>query len=164
MYLNLSFGRMIAVRTPVTTIEKSDATYYGSEQQAPEYIPHRDDKSLTASLKLIRYGWRMLNTTEIPSLASDRDLVTEWQKRLPELLQSDNQTLVAALREIMEPAMNLFTNHLEITGQAGGAVQLLSTICEERLDDRSLALTLLGSLGDVDVLHPHSLYGNSAER
>ena len=96
----------------------------------------------------------MLNTTEIPSLASDRDLVTEWQKRLPELLQSDNQTLVAALREIMEPAMNLFTNHLEITGQAGGAVQLLSTICEERLDDRSLALTLLGSLGDVDSAAP----------
>ena len=154
MYLNLSFGRMIAVRTPGTTIEKSDATYYGSEQQAPEYIPHRDDKSLTASLKLIRYGWRMLNTTEIPSLASDRDLVTEWQKRLPEILQSDNQTLVAALREIMEPAMNLFTNHLEITGQAGGAVQLLSTICEERLDDRSLALTLLGSLGDVDSAAP----------
>ena len=27
MYLNLSFGRMIAVRTPGTTIEKSDATY-----------------------------------------------------------------------------------------------------------------------------------------
>ena len=69
MYLNLSFGRMIAVRTPGTTIEKSDATYYGSEQQAPKYIPHKDDKNVLASLRIIRTGWRMLNTNEIPSLS-----------------------------------------------------------------------------------------------
>ena len=154
MYLNLSFGRMIAIRTPGTTIEKSDATYYGSEQQAPEYTPHKDDKNTLARLKIIRYGWKMLNTSEIPSLASDRDLVTQWQQRLPALIQSSNQELVAALREIMEPAMHLFTSHLDITGQAGGAVQLLSTICEERLGDRSLALTLLGNLGDVDSAAP----------
>ena len=54
----------------------------------------------------------------------------------------------------MEPAMRLFTHHLDITGQAGGAVQLLSTICEERLGDRSLALTLLGGIGDVDSAAP----------
>jgi len=154
MYLNLSFGRMIAVRTPGTTIEKSDATYYGSEQQAPKYIPHKDDKNLLASLRIIRTGWKMLNTSEIPSLESDRELVREWQQRLPEILQSTDQEMVAALREIMHPAMELFTNHLAVTGQAGGAVQLLSTICEERLDDRSLALTLLGNLGDVDSAAP----------
>ncbi|MEE2682794.1 MAG: PEP-utilizing enzyme [Actinomycetota bacterium] len=154
MYLNLSFGRMIAVRTPGTTIEKSDATYYGSEQQAPKYVPHKDDKSPLATLKVIRYGWRMLNTTDIPFLKTDRELVQKWQERLPEILQSDNQKIVAALREIMEPAMNLFTNHLDVTGQAGGAVQLLSTICEERLNDRALALTLLGSIGDVDSAEP----------
>ena len=58
------------------------------------------------------------------------------------------------MREIMEPANLLFTHHLDITGQAGGAVQLLSTICEERLGDRSIALTLLGGLGDVDSAEP----------
>ena len=154
MYLNLSFGRMIAVRTPGTTIEKSDATYYGSEQQAPEYTPHKDDKSLLASLKIIRYGWKMLNTNEIPSLESGRELVRQWQQRLPDILQSTDQEIAVALREIMQPTMDLFTNHLDVTGQAGGAVQLLSTICEERLDDRSLALTLLGNLGDVDSAAP----------
>ena len=154
MYLNLSFGRMIAVRTPGTTIEKSDATYYGSEQQAPKYIAHKDDKNVLASLRIIRTGWKMLNTNEILSLDSDRELVREWQQRLPDILQSTDQEIVTALREIMQPAMDLFTNHLVITGQAGGAVQLLSTICEERLDDRSLALTLLGNLGDVDSAAP----------
>ncbi|MBG01703.1 MAG: phosphoenolpyruvate-utilizing protein [Acidimicrobiaceae bacterium] len=154
MYLNLSFGRMIAVRTPGTTIEKSDATYYGSEQQAPEYSPHKDDKNLLASMKIIRYGWKMLNTNEISSLESDRELVRQWQQRLPEILHSTNQEIVTTLREIMQPAMDLFTNHLDVTGQAGGAVQLLSTICEERLGNRSLALTLLGNLGDVDSAAP----------
>ena len=154
MYLNLSFGRMIAVRTPGTTIEKSDATYYGSEQQAPQYIAHKDDKNLLASLRIIRTGWKMLNTNEVPSLDEDRELVRRWQQRLPDILQATDEEIVAALREIMQPAMDLFTNHLVITGQAGGAVQLLSTICEERLDDRSLALTLLGNLGDVDSAVP----------
>tara|TARA_B100000945_G_scaffold99223_1_gene77804 strand:- start:109 stop:1878 length:1770 start_codon:yes stop_codon:yes gene_type:complete len=154
MYLNLSFGRMIAVRTPGTTIEKSDATYYGSEQQAPQYVAHTDDKNVLASLRIIRTGWKMLNTNEIPSLEADRELVKGWQQRLPDILQSTDEEIVAALREIMQPAMDLFTKHLVITGQAGGAVQLLSTICEERLDDRSLALTLLGNLGDVDSAAP----------
>ena len=154
MYLNLSFGRMIAVRTPGTTIEKSDATYYGSEQQAPKYVPHKNDKNFLASMKLIRYGWRMLHTTEISFLEPDRQLVHHWEERLPKILKSTDQELVSTLREIMQPVMHLFTNHLDVTGQAGGAVQLLSTVCEERLNDRSLALTLLGSLGDVDSAAP----------
>ena len=154
MYLNLSFGRMIAIRTPGTTIEKSDATYYGSEEQAPAYTPHKDDKNFLASIKLVRYGWKMLRTEEISCLPKDRQLVQEWQERLPTILKATDQELVSSLREIMQPAMELFTNHLDITGQAGGAVQLLSTICEERLNDRSLALTLLGNLGDVDSAVP----------
>ena len=154
MYLNLSFGRMIAIRTPGTTIEKSDATYYGSEHEAPEYIPNKQDKSLIASLRILRYGWKMLHTSDLPVLEKDRNLVSHWQSQLPEILASSDEVLVAAMREIMEPANLLFTHHLDITGQAGGAVQLLSTICEERLDDRSIALTLLGGLGDVDSAEP----------
>ena len=154
MYLNLSFGRMIAIRTPGTTIEKSDATYYGSEHEAPEYIPNKQDKSIIASLRILRYGWKMLHTSDLPVLDQDRNLVSQWQSRLPEILDSSNDVLVAAMREIMEPANLLFTHHLDITGQAGGAVQLLSTICEERLGDRSIALTLLGGLGDVDSAEP----------
>ena len=154
MYLNLSFGRMIAIRTPGTTIEKSDATYYGSEHEAPKYIPNKQDKSLIASLRILRYGWKMLHTSDLPVLDQDRNLVSQWQSRLPEILNSPDEVLVEAMREIMEPANLLFTHHLDITGQAGGAVQLLSTICEERLGDRSIALTLLGGLGDVDSAEP----------
>lgn len=154
MYLNLSFGRMIAIRTPGTTIEKSDATYYGSEHEAPKYIPNKKDKSILASLKILKYGWRMLHTHDLPILQQDRTLVTQWQSRLPEILNSSDEKLVEAMREIMEPASLLFTHHLDITGQAGGAVQLLSTICEERLGDRSIALTLLGGLGDIDSAEP----------
>ena len=154
MYLNLSFGRMIAIRTPGTTIEKSDATYYGSEHEAPSYIPNKQDKSLIASLRILRYGWKMLHTSDLPVLDQDRNLVSQWQSRLPEILDSPDEVLVEAMREIMEPANLLFTHHLDITGQAGGAVQLLSTICEERLGDRSIALTLLGGLGDIDSAEP----------
>ena len=96
----------------------------------------------------------MLHTSDLPVLDQDRNLVSQWQSRLPEILDSPDEVLVEAMREIMEPANLLFTHHLDITGQAGGAVQLLSTICEERLGDRSIALTLLGGLGDVDSAEP----------
>ena len=96
----------------------------------------------------------MLHTSELTVLDQDRNLVSQWQSRLPEILDSPDEVLVEAMREIMEPANLLFTHHLDITGQAGGAVQLLSTICEERLGDRSIALTLLGGLGDVDSAEP----------
>ena len=96
----------------------------------------------------------MLHTSDLPVLDQDRNLVSQWQSRLPEILDSPDEVLVEAMREIMEPANLLFTHHLDITGQAGGAVQLLSTICEERLGDRSIALTLLGGLGDIDSAEP----------
>ncbi len=54
----------------------------------------------------------------------------------------------------MNPTMVMFANHLEITGKAGGAMQLLSKFCEEQLDDASLALTMLGGLGEVDSAAP----------
>ena len=154
MYINVSVNRVIAIRMPGVTIEQADATYLGSEGLAPPHRPDPDDKSLLASLRAIRYGWRMLNTTEIPQLATDQAIVAAWKARLPELLASDDEQLVATARALMDPTMELFSHHLEVTGKAGGAIQLLTKFCDEQLDDASLALTLLGGLGEVDSAAP----------
>ncbi|GIR36681.1 MAG: hypothetical protein CM15mP49_20660 [Actinomycetota bacterium] len=60
-----------------------------------------------ASLRILRYGWKMLHTSDLPVLDQDRNLVSQWQSRLPEILDSPDEVLVEAMREIMEPA-NLY--------------------------------------------------------
>ena len=154
MYLNVSINRVMAIRLPGVSIEQADVTFLGSEGLAPPHRPHRKDKNLLATLRAIRTGWKMLNTSSVPELEADRAIVVEWHARLPELLSGTDEQLIAAARALMDPTMEMFTHHLEITGQAGGAMQLLSKICEEQLGDSSLALTLLGGLGEVDSAAP----------
>jgi pyruvate,water dikinase len=154
MYINVSFNRVTALRMPGATIEDADRTFLGSEGIAPPHVPHPDDKNWRASLRGLRYVWRMMRTTELPGLADDRRLVESWRRRLPELLAMPNTEIVATVRELMVPTMDLFSNHLDVTGKAGGSMQLLSGFCEERLGDAALALTILGGLGDVDSAAP----------
>lgn len=154
MYLNVSLNRVIAIRLPGVTIEQADATYLGSEGQAPPHRPDRRDKNLLATLRAIRAGWKMLNATSVPELAADREIVAVWKARLPELLAAGDEEIVATVRALMGPTMEMFANHLEISSKAGGSMQLLSKICDDRLGDGSLVLTLLGGLGEVDSAAP----------
>lgn len=154
MYINLSMNRVLAVRTPGVSIADSDATYLGSEGVAPAYVPQKGDKNVLASLRAMRYGWRMLSTTELPWLADDKQLVAAWQRRLPDLMAGSDTDIVQAGLELIGPTMDLFSRHLEVSGQAGGAVQLLAGLCEDQLGDRNLAFTMLGGLGDVDSAAP----------
>ena len=154
MYLNVSVNRVMAIRMPGVSIEQADATFLGSEGLAPPHRPDRRDKNLLATLRAIRYGWKMLNTTSIPELDADRAIVAAWKQRLPELLAGTDEQLVASARAVTEPTIEMFANHLVITGKAGAAMQLLSKLCDEQLGDASLALTLLGGLGEVDSAAP----------
>lgn len=154
MYINLSMNRVLAVRTPGVTVDENDATYLGSAAVAPPYVERKGDRSLRASLAALRYGWRMLNREQLPWLDHDLELVRAWERRTAELMNASDEVLVRAIREITGPTMDLFSRHLEVTGQAGGSVQALAGFCEERLGDRSLALTMLGGIGDVDSAAP----------
>lgn len=154
MYLNLSMQRTLAIRTPGTTIESSDATYLGSEGIAPPYVPHKDDRNLRASLRVIRFGLSLMNTTEIPHLVDDQRALADLKAAMPRLDTATDAELVAYLNTAGDVAMDMFANHLLVSGQAGGAMQLLAQFCEDRFGDRALALTLLGGLGDVDSAAP----------
>lgn len=154
MYLNLSLNRMIAVRMPGVSIDEADATYLGSAAVAPPYEPHPDDKNVLASLRAIRYGLKMLRETDIPHLAIDRTYVSGWEQRLPSILGGPTDGLLAALREMVEPTIGMFSRHVDVTGRAGGSMQMLTGLCNDALGDRSLALAMLAGLGEVDSAAP----------
>lgn len=154
MYLNVSLNRVVAIRTPGVTMAEADATYLGSDSLAPPHVPHPDDKNLLASWRGVRYGWKMLKATDVPHLAVDRAFVTEQSRRLPEILGGSTDGLIAAIRELVDPTIEMFARHVEVTGKAGAAMQMLTGLCRDRLDDRSLALSLLAGLGEVDSAAP----------
>ena len=154
MYLNLSINRVMAIRTIGGTIDDSDAIFLGSRSVAPPHRPHPDDTDRSASLRGARYGIRILRETEVPHLLDDRAFVGRWQERLPALLDGPTDGLVAALRELVDPTLDMFSRHVEVTGKAGVSLQLLTTICDKQLGDRSIALTLLAGLGEIDSAAP----------
>jgi phosphohistidine swiveling domain-containing protein len=154
MYINASVNRVSAVRMPGLTVDEADATFLGTERAAPPYEPHPDDRNWRASLRGLRWAWRVLGTTDVPRLADDRALVDRWRERLPELLTADDAGLLATVRALIAPTMDLFAHHLDVTLRAGTAVQALAAVCERALDDRSLAITMLGGLGEVDSAAP----------
>lgn len=154
MYLDVSINRVVAIRSPGVTIEQSDATFLGSEGMAPPHRPHPDDRNLRASLRGLRWVWRVLGRTAVPHLDDDRALVEAWRRRLPELLVADDATLVATLRELVGPTMELFSRHVSVTLEAGAAVQALASLCEDRFGDRSMAFRMLAGIGEVDSAAP----------
>lgn len=154
MYLNLSINRVVAVRSAGTTIAESDATFMGSEGLAPDHVPHPDDRNRVATLRGLRYAWKLLAATDLPHLAEDRAFVDSWEARLPDILAGPTDGLVAAVREMNEPLLDMFSRHVDVSAKAGVAVGLLSTLCERFVGDRSIALTMLGGLGEVDSATP----------
>ena len=154
MYLNVSVNRVVAIRSPGITIEQSDATFLGAEGIAPPHRPHPDDTNRRASLRGMRWAWRVLGCTSVAHLADDRRLVDEWRDRVADLLDADDERLVATLRELVGPTTELFARHIEVTLAAGAAVQALASICEDRLGDRAAAFRMLAGIGDVDSAAP----------
>lgn len=154
IFLNLSFTRLVGVRTIGTTIEENDATFMNSESAAPEYVAHPDDKNWKASLRGMAYALRSMRRTDLPQLAAHRNVAAMWEARLPTLLEADDAVILAAIHEAQGPTMEMFAHHLEVSAMAGAALQQLIKFCESQLGDADRALPLLAGLGDVDSAAP----------
>ena len=69
-YLNASYIRVFAIRTPGLTVDDIDRLFFG-ESDAPPYAPQAGDKALKASLRVARTLFKTLGTKALPEL--DRD-------------------------------------------------------------------------------------------
>lgn len=162
MYLNLSLSRVVALRSPGVEIEAVDATYLGSEDLAPPHVPQSDDRNFAASLCALRYGLQILGTQDLSDLEADRALVQAYVQRLPSLLNGTDAELAELLRSLHRQVTRLFSRHIDVTSRAGGAIQLLGGLCEDKLGSRDRALDLLTGLGDVDSAAPSTALWNLA--
>jgi pyruvate,water dikinase len=153
-YLNLSVSRVIAVRTPGATIADTDATFLGSEGIAPPHVGQRGDRNLWATLRGIRYALSVLSGAPLSAFEADRSEVAAWRCSLPDAATASDDDLIALVEGAIPMLSRMFGNHLLVSGGAATGLGLLRRVCENRLGDAELALSMLTGLGDVASAEP----------
>ena len=146
-YLNLSFLRIAGVRAPGSNAEAIDKSLFG-EGNPPPYEPHKGDRNLRCSLKMLRTVMKALSIRELPPQVEDsRRRADEWIARRP-YLSSSNKELLAYLQEYRDVFGPVFENHMITTFTASIVGGLLSDGAAAS-GDQTLVTTLMGAFGEV---------------
>jgi rifampicin phosphotransferase len=152
-YLNASYIRVFAVRTPGLTVEDMDHQFFG-ESEAPPYAARPGDKSLVASLRVVRTVLSTLGAKSLPGLEEDKRRIAAWLRSLPDPADASDDQLFAVLRTFKAEFRQLFARHILVTFKASVARGLLAQICEQKLGDPALTNRLLGGIGGVESATP----------
>src|SRR5437773_6801988 len=152
-YLNVSYIRVFAVRTPGISVEDMDRQFFG-ESDAPPYRPQPGDKNLGASLRVARTLLRTLSTKRLPGLEEDKSRVRAWLAMLPDPATASDTVLLEMVEGFQPLFRFLFRHHILTTFQVSVGAGVLAQICEGKLGDPSLANKLLAGIGSVESAAP----------
>jgi rifampicin phosphotransferase len=152
-YLNASFIRVLAVRTPGLTVADMDRQFFG-ESEAPPYAARAGDKNLLATLKIGRTLLQTLTTKALPGLDDDKVRVARWLDGLPPVPTATDAELIGVLRRFRPEFRHLFGRHILTTFQATIGPGLLAQMCEGKLGDPTLPNKLLAGIGSVESAAP----------
>ena len=158
-YLNLSVTRVVAIRTPGMSLADADAPFLGSEGRAPDHCPDRRDRNIAATLRGLRYGWRILGATSLPELDDAVAEIATWRDGLPSLEESSDDQLLDAATGMLAMISRIFAVHLAITGGTGIGLNVLRQVTGHQGTARRRSrapdpMSLLGGLGAVDSADP----------
>ncbi len=146
-YLNMSFLRILGVRAPGSSAEAIDLSLFG-ESNAPPYVPHRGDRSLRASLKILRTVMSALDQRQAPPLVAESFAAADaFIAKRPSLDAPDDE-LLAYINGAPTEFELVFKNHMTSTALASIVSGLLGDAAAAAGDPGSVTL-LLGTAGDV---------------
>ncbi len=146
-YLNMSFLRILGVRAPGSSAAAIDSSLFG-ESDAPVYEAHTGDRSLRASLKILKSVMGALKQSELPGVVDDSfRAADEFISTRPALDASDDE-LLAYLRAMPGPFKRVFKNHMTTTALASIVSGVLAD-ASVAADEPGLVTHLLGAAGEV---------------
>lgn len=161
-YLNISYLRIVGVRAPGSSPEAIDLSLFG-EGNPPPYEPRKGDKSISNSLKMLRYVIKALGTGSEPEvLADSRRRLAQWQAAQPSL-DADDQVLLEYLWRYPSTFQKQFRNHMVTTFTTSIVTGVLfdGTVAAGRPE---LLTDLTGAVGDVaSAAYSQALYKVSKE-
>ena len=152
-YINASYIRVFAVRTPGLTVDDIDRLFFG-ESDAPPYAPQAGDKNIGASLRVARTLFKTLGTKTLPDLEDDKTRVAQSIASTPPLGAASDDELLTKVFAFKSEFRRLFGRHIFVSFKATAARGLLAQICDEKLGDASLPNRLLAGIGEVESAAP----------
>jgi rifampicin phosphotransferase len=152
-YINASYIRVFAMRTPGLTVDDIDRLFFG-ESDAPPYAPQAGDKNLRSSLRVARTLLKTLGTKSLPELEKDKARVASFMSRTPALASASDGELLARVFAFKAEFRHLFGQHILVSFKATAARGLLAQICTQKLNDPSLPNRLLAGIGAVESAAP----------
>ena len=146
-YLNLSYLRMMGVRAPGSSAEAIDVSFFG-EGDPPPYAARKGDKSVRASLKILKTVLGALGTKELPPIVKDSfDRTAAFEAKRPSLDAPDDE-LLAYLYSFPKAFEPVFGNHMKSTAIAAIVSGVLADACAAA-GEPGLVTHLTGAAGDV---------------
>src|SRR5262245_40760645 len=146
-YLNLSYLRIAGVRAPRSSVEAIDVSFFG-EGNAPPYSPKKGDRSLIASVKMLRAVLAGLKQRSEPPVVAESYAAAEAfvAKRPP--LDAPDDLLLAYVHSMPVPFEVVFANHMFTTGMSSIVAGVLIEACAAA-GQPGLVTHLMGAAGDV---------------
>ncbi|PWI10404.1 phosphoenolpyruvate-utilizing protein [Streptomyces sp. NWU339] len=154
IYLNLSNARTFGARMPGASPELMDRTYLG-EIEAPPYTPHPDDDKPEYTERILATVQRVLSETSRPDVEEHKQVAAKLRAERPDLSTMTDAELVARQRQIMAgPYAPMLRTHLRMVYE-GSVVTGALDQAVAALGDPSLAIKLMGGLGDIASAAPN---------
>lgn len=154
IYLNLSNARTFGARMPGATPELMDRTYLG-EVEAPSYVPDPEDEKPEATERILKTVQRVLSETSRPDMEENKRQAAQLRAERPDLTQLSDADLIARQRKIMlDPYSPALRTHLRMVYE-GSVVTGTLDQAVAGLGDPSLAIRLMGGLGDIASAAPN---------
>jgi pyruvate,water dikinase len=151
-YLNMSYIRLLGVRTPGSSVKAIDKQFLG-EASAPPYIERGGDKNFFCSLKLLWETEKTLGARRPKIIDDMRARSSVWVARYPGDDAPDD-ALLAYIFAYPEQHHYLFGRHVLVTFKATVATGTIALLCALKVKDPGLMLDLLSGVEGVESAEP----------
>ena len=154
-YLNMSYIRLLGVRTPGSTVKQVDKSLLG-EANAPKYMEKPGDRNFLSSLRLLWRNERIIRTRRVREIAEMRKYSADWVARYPGD-DAHDAALIAYVEGYREAHAYLFERHVFVTFSATNAAGAVALLCALKVKDPGLTLDLLSGVEGVESAEPARL-------
>ncbi len=152
-YLNATWIRVWAERTPGMSAAAIDAAYFGDHPDVPPYVPepwHQNPRTTAVMEKWL--GW-VLGDMDQSELEADRLLARQVRAKRPDLAAMTDQQLLERAVAMRPLCRRMFDQHINQSGAASIGPGTIAAICTG-LGRPGDAMRLIAGLGGVDSAAP----------
>ncbi len=153
-YFNASLMRLLGVRTPGLSVDVIDTQFLGEANIAP-YVPSKGDRNPLASARMVRTAASTLLAKGVPRLGEMRARERQVRASCPNPATASTEQIWGFLSSSFADSSRYFVgSHVVNTMRATIASGALTDLCEKKLGDPNLAVTLTTGIGDVVSAEP----------